>query len=292
MKKQKVGMLGLGIMGSAMAGNLLRAGFTVVGYDPLAACRRRHGRAGGKIATSAADAARAASVLITSLPSAKALLHVAREIAKEGQNRQIIVETSTLPIPAKQQAKKILAAAGVTLLDCPLSGTGAQARVKDLIVFGSGERAAFKRTVPVLNGFSRGHYYIGKFGDGSKMKFAANLLVAIHNISAAEAVILARRSGLDPVLAVKVLGDGAGSSRMLQVRGPLMAKRSYRDATVTMQIWQKDMKIIGNFVRQLRSPAPLFRATKAVYNAALAQGHARHDTAAVCAVLEKMGRKQ
>ena len=292
MKKQKVGMLGLGIMGSAMAGNLMRAGFSVVGYDPLAACRRRHGRAGGEVATSAAEVARAANVLITSLPSAKTLLQVAREIAKAGRNRQIIVETSTLPIPTKLHAKKILAAASVTLLDCPLSGTGAQARAKDLVVFGSGDRAAFKRTVPVLNGFSRRHYYIGRFGDGSKMKFAANLLVAIHNISAAEAVILARKSGLDPVLAVKVLGDGAGSSRMLQVRGPLMAKRSYKDATVTMQIWQKDMKIIGNFVRQLRSPAPLFRATKAVYNAALAQGHARHDTAAVCAVLEKLGRKQ
>jgi 3-hydroxyisobutyrate dehydrogenase-like beta-hydroxyacid dehydrogenase len=110
-------------------------------------------------------------------------------------------------------------------------------------------------------------------------------------VSSAEAVILARRSGLDPALAVRVLGDGAGASRMLQVRGPLMVRRSYLPATVTNLTWQKDMKIIGDFVRQLRSPAPLFTATKAVYNAAMAQGHAGHDTAAVCAVLEKRGRK-
>jgi 3-hydroxyisobutyrate dehydrogenase-like beta-hydroxyacid dehydrogenase len=274
-----------------MAANLLRAGSTVVGYDPLAACRRRHRKAGGIVATSSAEVARSANVVITSLPSEKALLQVAGEIAKAGQIRRIVVETSTLPIPTKQKARRILAAAGVTLLDCPLSGTGAQARTGDLAVYGSGQRAAFKKATPFLKGFSRSRYYLGAFGNGSKMKFAANLLVAIHNVSAAEAVVLARRSGLNPALAVKVLGDGAGSSRMLQVRGPMMARRAYRDATMKVEVWQKDMRIIGDFVKQLGSPAPLFSATKAVYNAAMAQGHARHDTAAVCAVLEKSGRK-
>jgi 3-hydroxyisobutyrate dehydrogenase-like beta-hydroxyacid dehydrogenase len=290
MKKQSVGLLGLGIMGSAMAANLLRAGFKVTGYDPVAACRTRLRRAGGGVAASPAEVAVSAKAIITSLPSAKALLDVAKLLAKAKQRRQVVIETSTLPIETKQKARKILAAAGMTLLDCPLSGTGAQARVKDLIVFGSGDRAAFMKTVPVLKGFSRGHYYIGKFGNGSKMKFAANLLVAIHNVSTAEAVILARRSGLDPALAVKVLGDGAGSSRMLQVRGPLMVRRSYLPATVTNETWKKDMKIIGAFVRKLGSAAPLFSATRAIYNAAMAQGLARHDTAAVCAVLEKQGK--
>ncbi len=204
----------------------------------------------------------------------------------------IIIETSTLPIPVKQAARKRLAAAGVTLLDCPLSGTGAQARTKDLVVYASGPRAAIRRCVPVFRGFARAHHDLGKFGNGSKMKFAANLLVAIHNVSAAEAVVLARRSGLNAALAVQVLGGGAGSSRMLQVRGPMMAKRRYTPATMSNKLWQKDMQIIGEFVRQLKSPAPLFSATKAIYNAALAQGRARQDTAAVCAVLERAGRKR
>lgn len=284
-------MLGLGIMGSAMAANLMKAGFRVVGYDPVAACQRRHRRAAGIVAPAVGDVARAAKVVITSLPSAKALLEVANLIAKTRRTGLIVIETSTLPIAAKEKARVRLAAAGVTLLDCPLSGTGAQARTGDLVVFGSGISFSYRKTIPVLKGFSRSQYYLGKFGNGSKMKFAANLLVAIHNVSSAEAVILARRSGLDPALAVRVLGDGAGASRMLQVRGPLMVRRSYLPATVTNVTWQKDMKIIGAFVRQQRSPAPLFSATKAVYNAAMAQGHARHDTAAVCAVLEKRGRK-
>jgi L-threonate 2-dehydrogenase len=288
----RVGMIGMGIMGSAMAANLVRAGFEVIGYDPVAACRRRHRKAGGIVAKTSGEVAGSANVVITSLPSANALLEVADQIAKEKRPRQIVVEASTLPIPVKETARRRLAAAGVTLLDCPLSGTGAQARVKDLVVFGSGDRAAFKKIIPILNGFSRGHYFIGKFGNGSKMKFAANLLVAIHNISAAEAVILARKSGLDPALAVKVLGDGAGSSRMLQVRGPMMAGRSYLPATVTNEIWRKDMKIIGAFVRQLGSAAPLFAATKAIYNAAIRQGYGKADTASVCAVLEAKRRRR
>ncbi len=292
MAKSQVGMVGLGIMGSAMAANLLRAGFTVIGYDPVAACRARHRKAGGIVAASALDVARQARVLISSLPSAKALSAVARELSSIRKSGNIIVETSTLPIADKEAARRRLVAAGVTLLDCPLSGTGAQARVKDLIVYGSGDHAAFKKTVPVLKGFSRGHYYVGKFGNGSKMKFAANLLVAIHNVSTAEAVILVRKSGLDPALAVKVLGDGAGSSRMLQVRGPLMVRRSYLPATVTNITWRKDMKIIGEFVRSLKSPAPLFNATKAIYARAMALGFAQADTAAVCAVLERRHRQR
>jgi putative dehydrogenase len=270
-----------------MAANLQRAGFRVIGYDPVAACRQRLRRAGGIVARSPEEVARSASIVISSLPSAKALDSISGAI----HGKKIVIETSTLPIAAKERARKRLAAKGATLLDCPLSGTGAQARAKDLVVYGSGERAAYERTVPVLKGFSRGHYYLGRFGNGSKMKFAANLLVAIHNVSSAEAVILARRAGLDAALAVKVLGDGAGASRMLQVRGPLMVRRTYLPATVTNETWRKDMKIIGAFVRGLKSPAPLFNATKRIYNAAMAQGRARQDTAAVCAVLEKKGRK-
>src|SRR5678816_1723824 len=95
------------------------------------------------------------------------------------------------------------------------------------------------RIVPVLEGFSRVNYYVGPFGNGSKMKFAANLLVAIHNVAAAEAMVLAMKSGLDPALSYKVLTDGAGNSRMFQVRGPMMVKGDYSsDVTMKLAVWQ------------------------------------------------------
>ncbi|HVB47466.1 MAG TPA: NAD(P)-dependent oxidoreductase [Burkholderiales bacterium] len=283
-----IGISGLGIMGSAMGVNLVRAGFRVLGYDPLAAARRSLARAGGAAVRSNGELARRCEVVITSLPSAAALASVAQELAKTARRGLPVVETSTLPIEAKEGARRVLARAGATLLDCPLSGTGAQARTKDLAVYASGPRAAVRRCVPVFEGFARANYYVGAFGAGSKMKFVANLLVAIHNVAAAEAMVLAMKAGLDPAQVYKVVGDGAGGSRMFQVRGPMMVAGDYSDATMKVEVWQKDMAIIGDFAREVSCPTPLFQASAPFYTAALAAGRGKQDTAAVCAVLEEM----
>jgi L-threonate 2-dehydrogenase len=281
--KTSVGVIGLGIMGSAMSANLVKAGFAVQGYDIVPARRAALRRAGGKPVSSAARLRD--HLLITSLPSAEALHSVCEKLS--GRSR-IVVETSTLPIEEKVKARDTLKRKGITLLDCPLSGTGAQAKTGDLVVFGSGDKAAFSKTTALLKGFSRAHHYLGEFGNGSKMKYVANLMVAIHNVSAAEAFVLGMKAGLPPRLIYDVQANGAGTSRMFQVRGPMMVAGRYRDATMKNEVWQKDMKIIGEFAARLGVPTPLFNASAAVYSAAMAQGYAREDTGAVCAVLEKL----
>jgi len=288
MAQQTVGMVGLGIMGSAMSANLARGGFHVVGYDIAPRRGAELRRSGGIAARSPREVAKRANIIITSLPSANALSEVAAELAESASRGTIIIETSTLPIAAKEAARNALARRGVILLDCPLSGTGAQARVKDLIIYASGDRAAYRKAVPVMEGFTRANYYVGAFGAGSKMKFVANLLVAIHNVAAAEAMVLGMKAGLDPALVLKVVSDGAGSSRMFQVRGPMMVKGDYSEATMKNEVWQKDMTIIADFARKIDCPTPLFAASAPIYNAAMAMGLAKEDTGAVCAVLEEM----
>jgi len=288
MAQPAVGMIGLGIMGSAMSYNLLRAGFPVIGYDVAVKARADHEKAGGKVAKSVAEVAKGVETLITSLPSYKALAAVSEELGASTKSSHVVIETSTMPIAVKEAALDVLAKRGVTLLDCPLSGTGAQARAKDLLVYVSGDRKAYDRVAKVMDGFSRAHHYIGAFGDGSKMKFVANLLVAIHNVAAAEAMVLGMKAGLDPATVLKVVADGAGGSRMLQVRGPMMVAGDYSEATMKVEVWQKDMTIIGDFVRELDCPAPLFAASGPIYNAAMAMGLAKEDTGAVCKVLEEM----
>jgi 3-hydroxyisobutyrate dehydrogenase-like beta-hydroxyacid dehydrogenase len=283
-------MIGLGIMGSAMSVNLVKAGFSVFGYDTVAARRAALNRAGGRATRSAGEVARRSPLIITSLPSADALSAVAAELAAAGHRGQIVIETSTLPLEVKQAAKRRLAVRGITLLDCPLSGTGAQARTKDLVVLASGERGAYRKCIPVLEGFARAHYLIGPFGDGSKMKFIANLLVAIHNVAAAEALVLGMKSGLDPAQVLKVISNGAGTSRMLEVRGPMMVRGDYSEATMKVSVWQKDMKIIGEYARSIDCPTPLFLASAPFYTAAMAMGRGNEDTGSVCAVLEEMAR--
>lgn len=286
--EQTVGLIGLGIMGSAMSANLLRAGFSVAGYDIMEARRRDFRKAGGTPLRNCRDMARTAGVFVTSLPTSEALLNVAEELSRSARRGQILVETSTLPIPVKETARKRLSKRGAILLDCPLSGTGAQARAKDLVVYASGDRKAYARVTSILEGFARAHFYLGAFGAGSKMKFVANLLVAIHNVAAAEALVLAKKSGLDPAKALEVAAAGAGNSRMLELRGPMMVRGDYSKATMKVQVWQKDMTIIGDFARKLACPTPLFDASASFYTAAMAAGRNDEDTASVCAVIEQL----
>jgi putative dehydrogenase len=288
MAQPPVGMIGLGIMGSAMSGNLRKSGFQVIGYDVVAERTRALEREGGVAAGNCQSVAARCTAIITSLPSADALIETAKLLAAAAQSGSVVIETSTLPIAVKEEARNHLAARGVTLLDCPLSGTGAQARLKALIVYASGDETAYKRIAEIMDGFARAHYYVGEFGAGSKMKFVANLLVAIHNVAAAEAMVLAMKAGLDPATVLKVISDGAGASRMLQVRGPMMVAGDYSEVTMKVDVWQKDMTIIGDFARKLECPTPLFLTSASIYTAAMAMGHHSEDTAAVCAVLEKM----
>lgn len=292
--ESSVGMLGLGIMGSAMSANLRQAGFKVIGFDVSAGRLEAFAKAGGKLARSARQVAEQADIIITVLPSVSALDEVVSGkdgMLASGRAGLVLVESSTFPIEDKERIRD-LCGSRITMLDCPLSGTGAQAVTKDLSVYASGDAKACARCIPVFTGFARSQHYVGEFGNGSKMKFVANLLVAIHNVSAAEAFVLGMKAGLDPEMIYKVVGDGAGSSRMFQVRGPLMVRGEYEPATMKVKIWQKDMKIISEFAAGLDCPTPLLAASAAYYTAAMAQGRGGQDTAAVCAVMEEMARHE
>jgi len=288
---QKIGMIGVGIMGAAMSANLLKAGYEIIGYDVAQLQLDALVREGGSGAGSCREVAEQADVVITSLPSGEALQQVvdAKDGLVSAQKKDLIViETSTLTLEAKQSAHDSLNAVGVEILDCPLSGTGAQAVNKDIVVYASGNQTACKHCDAIFNGFSRANYYVGEFGMGTKMKLVANLLVTIHNVSAAEAFVLGMKAGLDPEMLLKAVSDGGGTSRMFEVRGPLMVAGKYDKATMKVDMHQKDISIISEFAKKLNCPTPMLSAAAQIYTAALAKGRAKQDTAAVCAVLEEM----
>jgi putative dehydrogenase len=281
-----VGIVGLGIMGGAFARNLLERGWRVVGFDISAARCKELARDGVEIVGDAKALAKAVPLIITSLPKPQALHVTAKAIAAAGPPRKIIAECSTFTIEDKQKAEKLLRAAGHVLLDCPVSGTGSQARTGDLVIYASGDRKAIARLKPVFAAFSRKTYEVGAFGDGSRMKYVANLLVAINNVASAEAMVLGMKAGLDPRTIFEMISNGAGNSRVFELRAPMMVRNRYGEPTMKCSVWQKDMDVIGAFARRMKVPTPLFSATLPVYAAALKAGHADDDTAAVCAVLE------
>jgi L-threonate 2-dehydrogenase len=282
-----VGIVGLGIMGSAIARNLVERGWRVIGFDIDAAKRAELAAANVIIAADVAEVTREAPVIMTSLPTPAAVADVAQMIADSGQSPRIVVELSTLTLADKLRFESILKKAGHIALDCPLSGTGAQAKNRDLVVYASGDSDAIARCTGLFADFAKQSADLGAFGNGSRMKFVANHLVAIHNVATAEAMILAERAGLDPKMVVEMVGPGAGGSRMFQMRAPMMVEGVYEPATMKVSTWKKDMAIIAEFAEDVGCATPMFTLTQPIYTEAMAMGLGDQDTAAVFEVLKK-----
>ncbi len=282
-----VGIVGLGIMGGAIARNLIDREWRVIGFDIDAARRSELALADVTIADDVRQLARDAPIIMTSLPNPAAVEDVAHAIANSGQSRRIVAELSTLSIADKLRFEAILRKAGHIALDCPLSGTGAQAKVRDLVVYASGDSNAIAQCMNLFFDFAKQSADLGSFGNGSRMKFIANHLVAIHNVATAEAMILAQRAGLDPKVVVDMVGPGAGGSRMFQMRAPMMVEGIYEPATMKVATWKKDMAIIAEFADEVGCVTPLFTLTQPVYEEAMAMGLGDQDTAAVFEVLKR-----
>src|SRR5262249_1030118 len=163
-------------------------------------------------------------------------------------------------------------------------------RSRDLVFYASGDAKSIARIRPVLMAFGRGVFNVGEFGNGSRMKYVANLLVAINNVASAEAMVLAMKAGLDPPIIGDLVQAGGGNARVMELRAQMMAKGRYDDVTMKISVWDKDMQVIGDYARKIRVPPPIFNATKGIYLKAMKSGLGGQDTAAVCAVLEKMAK--
>ena len=291
--KPTVGVIGLGIMGGMMAEVLCAAGYKVVGCDPVAAARVRLKKAGGRPLASATAVAATADVVITSLAKASVLEQVVADIAlaKRGAKQAplVVIETSTLNMADKERAQLALALAGAQTLDCPISGTAVRMKEGGWTIFASGPQAAFKRVKPVLDVFTKNVQFVGAYVNGTKMKFIANHLVAIYNVAVGESMTFARKMKLDPqqvwelFSSSPVLGNG-----IFRLRGKLMVEQNYLPATMKVEVWQKDMQVIGDMAKSVDCPLPLFTACAPLYTTAMAQGLSQHDTASVCEVLGRM----
>src|SRR2546423_14576114 len=283
-----VGIVGLGIMGGAIGRNLVADRWRVIGYDIDSARCAEATAVGIEIVRGTAQLAEQASTILVSLPTPQALRATVQEIAAAKLPRRVIAEMSTFALADKTEAEQTLRAAGHVTLDCPISGTGAQAKVKDLVIYASGERQAIRRLRPLFAAFARAAHDLGAFGNGSRMKYVANLLVAINNVASAEAMVLGLKAGLDAQTVFEMVKMGAANSRVFELRAPMMVDGRYDPPSMKVLLWQKDMAVIGEIARALGCPTPVFDATVPGYDKAMRSGHARHDTPAVGAVLEEM----
>lgn len=282
--KGRVGIAGLGIMGGTFARFLVEAGWSVTGYDIDAGCRERAAAAGVHIASGNQDLARQAEIILVVVPKPEAL----DDVIAAGAGARLVVEMGTFSVATKLAAAATLGACGHAMLDCPVSGTGAQARNRDLVIFVSGDEGQAARAMPVFADFAREAHHVGALGNGTRMKLVTNHLVACHVAAAGEAIALGIKSGLDPRQVLQMAQAGAASSRMLDLRGPMMVANIYDGPNISARtsILMKDVCTIGELADDLNCPTPVLNAVKTLFAAAMATGHKDHDPASVCAVSE------
>jgi L-threonate 2-dehydrogenase len=287
----QVGFIGLGVLGSAIAANMVSGGLDVLGYDVSESARKASAEQGVTEAASLDEVARACAVIFTCLPNAKALMDVISGdagIASVAFDGQIIVELSTLALEDKNAGREALEAVGRKVLDCPVSGNRIMALNKGLTAFCSGEHADYLAVHDAIMTFAKKVHFVGAFGNGSKTKFCGNILNLVHNTVAAEAMVLAIKSGLDPKVFHEVISGSGSSSAMFEVRGALMADNDYGKEGMNFSIPLKDAPIIAQHAASVGAPISLYQVAVQYYHAANAQGLGHLDAAAVCRVMERM----
>jgi 3-hydroxyisobutyrate dehydrogenase-like beta-hydroxyacid dehydrogenase len=285
-----VGVVGLGLLGHAIASRLIAATHRVVGHDIVGARADALKQLGGETAASASAVAKSVDVVCTVLPSLDAVESVVLGddgIVAAACPGTTIAQMSTISPALTERLAREVTARGLGFLDCPISGTSAMVERGQGVIFVGGERALFDRWEPMLAVVLPRPVYIGRAGQAMTLKLVANLLVALHSAAAAEALVMARQAGLDLGLVLDVLGAGAATSRMLEVRGPLIARGTF-PAQMKLDLFMKDLHLIQDAARAVGAPLPLTDVAERLYASVDAAGHGGEDLAVVVRALEHM----
>ena len=283
-----VGLVGLGLLGSAVAGRLRAAGHEVVGHDVVTERNHALEAIGGRAVTSAAAVAEVADPVCVVLPSLAAVEEIvlgARGLAA-GARGPTVVQMSTISPALTERLARECATRGVDFLDGPISGTSGMVARGDGIIFVGGDRAVYERWRPLLETILPRAVHVGRAGQAMVLKLVANLLVALNSAAAAEALAMVERAGLDVPLALDLLTSSAASSRMLEVRGPLIVKRDF-PPQMKLDLFMKDLHLIQEAAGAVGAAVPLTDVAERLYAAAQAAGHGGEDLAVVVTALAR-----
>ena len=288
--RSTIGVVGLGLLGHAVAARLIAAGQRVIGYDVVSERGAALKALGGEAAASVAAVAGNAELVCTLLPSLAAVEDVilgADGIVKSARPGATVVQMSTISPTLTERLAREVTARDLGFLDCPVSGTSGMVERGQGVIFVGGERALFDRWQAVLDTILPRPIHVGRAGQAMTLKLVANLLVALHSAAAAEALTMARRAGLDLGLVLEVLGSGAATSRMLEVRGPLIAKGEF-PAQMKLDLFMKDLHLIQDAARDVGAPLPLTDVAERLYGSVASEGHGGEDLAVVVRAIERL----
>ena len=278
-----IGSIGLGAMGGSYAKFLIEDNYTVYGVDPDTQNAEIFTSLGGVLLNNISEIVDKSNVIILSLPTIPIFKEIINEIEVNGKSNEskILIDMNTISLDDKIETKNKLEKLNIYVVDAPVSGTGAQAKVKDIVVMSSGDKIIIDECEDIFRSFSKQNIYVGEFGNGMKFKILANLLVTVHNTVTAEALLLGQKAGLEEKMIYEVLNAGAATSVMLDKRMPLMINKNYEPATASMRIFLKDIDVITDYLKSNNLSSPTFEAAANLYNQSKQNIPITHDTAAI-----------
>lgn len=285
----QVGFIGLGVMGHPMAGHLIAAGHEVHLYR----IKDTHSdliENGGKRCDSATEAANRAEIIILMLPDTgdvEAVLFGDGGIEDHLSAGKLVIDMSSIsPVATKQFAER-LAARGVGYVDAPVSGGEVGAKAATLSIMAGGSEADFARALPLLEKMGKNITRVGGVGDGQTAKVANQIIVGLTIAAVAEALTFAKSAGADPAKVREALMGGFAASRILEVHGERMVKRTF-DPGFRIRLHRKDLSLAVDAARQLNLALPNTAATQQLMNGAVANGLGDRDHSALIQMVEHL----
>jgi len=290
---QKLGFIGLGIMGTPMALNLIKGGHTL-----FVTTRRQVPQelldAGAKACANAAEVAQQADIIFTMVPDTpdvEKVLFGDNGVAKTVSRGKVVVDMSSIdPMATKEFAKKINAL-GADYLDAPVSGGEVGAKAASLTIMVGGEQAVFDRVKPLFDLMGKNINLIGGNGDGQTTKVANQIIVALNIAAVSEALVFASKAGADPAKVRQALMGGFAASRILEVHGERMIKRTFNPG-FRIALHQKDLNLALQGAKSLKMALPQTANAAQLMQACAALGHDQADHSALVRALEALAQHQ
>ncbi len=287
---ERIGYIGLGIMGRGMAHNLLRAGF------PLTVWNRSSERvaalltAGAEAGESPEDVASRSSIIFTCVsdtPDVEQVILGEDGVIHGAKAGSIVIDASTISPKATREIAVRLAERGITMLDAPVSGGSEGAEKGTLSIMVGGTTAAFERALPVFQAIGKTVTHMGPSGSGQATKLVNQILCVANMLAASEAMLLAQASGLDLSKTLQAVGGGAGGSWMLVNRGPQVIRRDFRPG-FTIDLQQKDLRLVLEAADELGLPLSITSNIHGLYNVLQRQGLGGEGNHALIKALEQL----
>jgi 3-hydroxyisobutyrate dehydrogenase-like beta-hydroxyacid dehydrogenase len=279
--KHRVGIVGVGLMGGWLARHLLAAGYSVIAHDLDPAKVDAIVEAGGKKVASPDQIAAEVDVIILSLPNSTIVNDVVRNSLKlfeSGRRGLILLDASTAdPIMSKALSTE-LAAAGIDMADCTISGTSEMAKVKDTVFMFGGRQETYEQCIPLFQAMGREWVYMGAHGNGATIKLVVNLVLSLNRMALAEGLTLAAKAGLDQLQTLEVLKKSAAGSKCMDQKGYRMVHKNFLPPAGHMSIHYKDVRLMLSLGAHLDCPLPLLSLNAQALASEISKGRGDWDS--------------